>query len=349
MTSNAAKRFGKTGLDLSRVVFGSTVLGNLFTQPSDEDKRRLVDSWLEASGSPLCIDTAGKYGAGLALEVLGRELPRLGLSPSDVTISNKLAWRQVPLQGSEPTFEPGVWKGLKHDAVQDISREGILRCHEDGCRLLGDYRPKLVAVHDPDEYLQAATDANDRTRRMKDILQAYETLIELRQSGDVVGVGVGSKDWRVIEELSTHVDLDWVMFANSFTIMNHPSELIEFIERLAVRDVGIINSAITHGGFLVGGDYCDYQPVTPGIPSDDRRLAYRDQLTAICGRHNASVFDVCAVFGASHPAIHALAVSSSRPERTAETAAAASTTLPADLWNELRDGGMIAADYPHIC
>ena len=54
-------------------------------------------------------------------------------------------------------FEPGVWMGLEHDAVQRISYDGILECWDEGCRLLGDaYKPRLASVHDPDEYLAAA-------------------------------------------------------------------------------------------------------------------------------------------------------------------------------------------------
>ena len=41
---------------------------------------------------------------------------------------------------------------LKHDAVQDISYQGILDCYEQGNTLLGKYQARLVSVHDPDEY-----------------------------------------------------------------------------------------------------------------------------------------------------------------------------------------------------
>ena len=48
-------------------------------------------------------------------------LQELGVPPDKVLISNKLAWKRVPLTTPEPTFEPGVWVNLKNDAVQDIS------------------------------------------------------------------------------------------------------------------------------------------------------------------------------------------------------------------------------------
>ena len=48
-------------------------------------------------------------------------LDELGVPPERVLISNKLAWKRVPLPhpGAEPTFEPGAWVNLKNDAVQD--------------------------------------------------------------------------------------------------------------------------------------------------------------------------------------------------------------------------------------
>ncbi|WP_252734005.1 hypothetical protein [Pseudoalteromonas sp. C2R02] len=33
---------------------------------------------------------------------------------------------EMQLTSDEPTFEPGAWFNLKHDAVQDISYQGIL-------------------------------------------------------------------------------------------------------------------------------------------------------------------------------------------------------------------------------
>jgi hypothetical protein len=53
------------------------------------------------------FDSAGKHGAGLALEVLGRSLRWLNIAPECVVIINKLGWLRSPLRGGEPTFEPG--------------------------------------------------------------------------------------------------------------------------------------------------------------------------------------------------------------------------------------------------
>ncbi|MCA9241683.1 MAG: aldo/keto reductase, partial [Planctomycetales bacterium] len=185
-------------LTLPRVVFGSSALGNLYEAPSRERKLAIARQWLACGEQPTVIDTAGKYGAGLALETIGVALRELNAAPDEVLISNKLGWLRTPLETSEPTFEPGAWVGIQHDAKQHISRQGIIECWEQGLELLGDpYRPQLVSVHDPDEFLAGATDDADKRRRTEDLFGAYEALLDLKQRGEVRAVGVGSKDWRV--------------------------------------------------------------------------------------------------------------------------------------------------------
>ncbi|MCA9133343.1 MAG: aldo/keto reductase, partial [Planctomycetales bacterium] len=283
---------GHTGLKIPPIVFGATTLGNLFRAVSDDEKSAIVQQWLRSGLSPVVIDTAGKYGAGLSLEVLARELSRLGAAPDALLISNKLAWRRVPLTTPEPTFEPGAWFGIQHDAVQDISYAGILRCWEEGNALLGDYRAQLVSVHDPDEYLAAAESPADRSRRLEDIVEAYRALGELKSAGEVAAVGIGAKDWQIIRELDGHCAFDWVMFANSFTIMSHPLELREFIQSLADRGVGVINSALFHGGFLLGGNFFDYRPLNGSQPEDQQRLQWRTRFQHACREVGVSPFQV---------------------------------------------------------
>ena len=150
---------GKTGIQVPPIIFGTSCLGNLYQALPDSTKLDIVREMFQHVGSPVALDSAGKYGAGLALEVIGRSLKELGVRSDDVVISNKLGWLRTALTTPEPTFEPGAWVDLEYDAIQDISYDGILRCWEQGCQLLGDnHAPQMVSVHDPDEYLHAAAD-----------------------------------------------------------------------------------------------------------------------------------------------------------------------------------------------
>ena len=146
--------------------------------------------------------------------------------------------------------------------MQKISYDGIIECFEQGNELLGGYTPQFVSVHDPDEYIASAGSSREAQQRYDDILNAYEALFYLKQQGKVKGVGIGAKDWRMIKRIATDVALDWVMIANSMTIKSHPRELFDFIQELHHKGVYVINAAVFHSGFLVGGDYYDYRPVT---------------------------------------------------------------------------------------
>lgn len=338
----------KQRVPLPPVVFGATSLGNLFREIHDAEKHDIVAEWIKTGLSPTVIDSAGKYGAGLSLEVIGRELESLGVSPEQVIISNKLGWRRTPLKTPEPTFEPGAWFGIKYDAVQDISYEGIVRCWKEGNELLRPYRAQLLSVHDPDEYLAAATDASDRNRRLADITSAHRALAEIRDSGEALATGVGAKDWRVIKELDRECDFDWVMFANSFTLMNHPPELIEFIADLASRGISVINSAVFHGGFLLGGGFLDYHELDPNSESDRKAIRWRNSFQAACTEYDVLPFNVGVAFGRSHPGIQAIALSSSRADRVATHVESIYASIPEGFWDELKDRQLLDREYPFV-
>ena len=148
-------------IQLPPVIFGTAGLGNIYEVTPYEIKKQIIKECVShAPGIPM-FDTAGKYGAGLALEILGKCLSELSVAKDAVLISNKLGWYQTALTTPEPTFEKGIWMGLKNDAVQKISYDGILECFEQGNELLGEYNSQMISIHDPDEYLAAATDEAD--------------------------------------------------------------------------------------------------------------------------------------------------------------------------------------------
>ncbi|MDP4583301.1 MAG: aldo/keto reductase [Verrucomicrobiales bacterium] len=330
-----------------RIVFGTTPLGNIYQVVEESVKHDLVANWFRHAKRPVFIDSAGKYGAGLALESLAKNLSALGIAPSDVVISNKLGWKRAPLLTPEPTFEPGAWFGLEHDAVQCISYEGILECHAEGNALLAPYETQLLSVHDPDEYLAAASSEADREKRYRDILDAYRALFELKAAGQAEGktnsVGVGAKNWTVIRRLwDDGVALDWVMFANSYTIMRHPVALRSFMDELHRAGVAIVNSAIFHGGFLTGGEFFDYRRVTR--ESDPALFDWRDRFYDVCARHEIAPATAAAQFGLSHPGVVGLALSTSQPERVRDLIDLTEGTLPASLLENLVQGGLVEGE-----
>lgn len=342
------KPLGKSGLYIPPVIFGTSALGNLYEALDDETKLGIVDECIRHVQEPVVFDSAGKYGAGLALEKLGECLRQLQQNQDQVIISNKLGWLRTPLTGPEPTFEKGVWMDLRHDAIQKISYDGIMECWNQGCDLLQGFIPQMVSVHDPDEYLAGARNEAERQGFYQHIIDAYRALHDLKKEGKVKAVGIGSKDWRVIRRIADDVELDWVMFANSLTIYRHPKELLDFMEKLNSQDVGIINSAVFNAGFLIGGAYFDYVPIKADTPEHKAIFKWREDFFAICKKFNVVPVVACIRFGLSAPGIAGISLNTSNPRRVKNNVESVTAEIDGKFWKEMKEKGLISRDYPYL-
>lgn len=330
----------QVAVQLPPIVFGTSCLGNIYQATSFKEKQAIVEACVTNSVGKAVFDSAGKYGAGLALESLGKSLDALNVDPKNVIISNKLGWYRVPLTTPEPTFEPGIWKELTHDAVQRISYDGILECFYQGNDLLGPYTSQLASVHDPDEYLSRAQNPEEEIALYSDILDAYKALAELKASGKISGIGVGAKQWRVIERISKDVPLDWVMIANSLTLHDHPRELMDFISSLHKKGITVINSAVFNGGFLVGSDYYNYGLVDKDTPEGKSLYAWRSEFWKICEQFDISPAHACLNFGFTIPGISSVAVSTTNAAKVKQNIDMVTREVPADFWNALKNAGL---------
>jgi D-threo-aldose 1-dehydrogenase len=332
-------------VDLPPIIFGTSGLGNLFVALEDQEKLNIVSECLRLSACKVVFDSAGKYGAGLALETLGKSLKQLKARPENVIISNKLGWLRTDLTTDEPTFEPGVWKNLKHDAIQKISYDGILECFEQGNKFLNGYDAQMVSVHDPDEYLATASDARQSEELYDDILEAYGALYDLKSQGKVQSIGVGAKDWKVIKRIANDVELDWIMVANSMTIKRHPKELLDFIAEADRKGVYVINSAVFHSGFLVGSNYFDYRLIEKGNLQSEELFKWRQDFFKICNEFSVTPALACVQFALKVPGVRSIALNTTDANRVQSNLAMIHTKIPAQFWRELRKRNLTEVDF----
>ena len=337
--------FDKERLNLPPVIFGTSGLGNLFIALEDNEKLNIVRECSRLSKGQVVFDSAGKYGAGLSLETLGKCLKKLDVPPENVVISNKLGWLRTGLKTKEPTFEPGVWKNLTHDAVQKISYDGIIDCFEQGNELLDGYLPQMVSVHDPDEYINTAKDQRHSEELYNDVLGAYDALYDLKAHGRVKFIGVGAKDWKIIKRIANDVQLDWIMIANSMTIKSHPRELLDFIAEMEQQGVYVINSAVFHSGFLVGGNYFDYKLVEKGTPQNDILLKWRDHFFEKCAKFNVMPSEACVQFSLNIPGVKSIALNTTNSARVRSNLRMVNAVIPIEFWQELRINDLIELDF----
>lgn len=331
-----------TGIEIPSVIFGTSSLGNLYKDTGIATKKEIISECIiNTPGKPV-FDTAGKYGAGLALETLGYCLESLDIDPDKIIISNKLGWFQTDLVTKYPTFEEGVWVNLKNDAVQKISYEGILACFEQGNQLLGKYTAQMVSVHDPDEYLMGVEDPGEKEERYHDILNAYKALLELKEQGKVKSVGIGSKDWKVIQRICAEVKLDWVMIANCLTIHDHPQHLINFIGELHDKGISVINSAVFNGGFLIGSDHYNYKKVNKNSTRGSNLYLWRYRFYALCRKFNIEPAQACFDFGFNIPGVIAVALNTTRPEKVIININMVNQSVPYKFWEAMHDAKLIS-------
>ncbi|NQX40220.1 aldo/keto reductase [Pedobacter steynii] len=324
-----------------QVIFGTSSLGNLYQSIDYDTKRDIIKECIAHSPGNALFDTAGKYGAGLALEILGKALSELQVDPDEVVICNKLGWYQTELLGPEPTFEKGIWKQLKNDAIQTISYDGILKCFDQGNALLGKYKAKMVSVHDPDEYLEMAGAGLEYEKRYGDILEAYRALRDLKSQGLVSSIGIGAKNWRVIERITQDVSLDWVMIANSLTLKLHPADLIQFVSELKMKGVLVINSAVFNGGFLTGSDFYNYRKVERDNEADQALYEWRAKFFKLCDRFGVKPAEACVYFSFNVRGIDSLALNTTRPEKIKENITMVNHKIPAEFWNAMKEEELI--------
>eukprot|EP01043_Picozoa_sp_COSAG02_P089376 COSAG02_NODE_26359_length_634_cov_50228.218692_1_plen_179_part_10 len=167
---------------------------------------------------------------------------------------------------------------------------------ENGNELLG-------KKYDLDEFLNAKAASNeaDKKKRRERVLGAYKALKELRDEGKVASIGVSSKNIEDIEWISDHVKLDWAMFVGSITPFTHDDAAQRLLEKLGAAGVDVINSDVSHGGFLTGGSSFNYGEVQRDTHSE--LFDWRDNFNAICKEFSVEPAAVCVQFSFWFPEI----------------------------------------------
>lgn len=128
---------------------------------------------------------------------------------------------------------------------------------------------------------------------------------------------------------------DGFLLAGRYSLLDHDRALQRVMPTVAERGLGIVVGGPYSSGALVGGPNFEYAPATPEI------LAKVATIKAIADRHGISMKAAGLQFALAHPAVAAVIPGASRPSRIAEDSAALREIIPAEFWQELRDGGLV--------
>jgi D-threo-aldose 1-dehydrogenase len=259
------------------------------------------------------FDTAPLYGSGESETWLGAALK--GVERSSYRVGSKAGW----------AIQPGG-----KSAINDFSRDGILRSIEGSLKRLGLTYLDIASVHDPDSHMQEALDV------------AFPTLCELRDQGVVRAVGSGMNQWQMLAEFAQHADVDCFLLAGRYTLLEQTSlPLLELCQKkgIALFLGGVYNSGILATGAVPGARY-QYAVAPPEIMQKVSRLE------AVCARHGASLQNAALQFPLANPAVRTLIIGANSIAEFSGALAASNAPVPSALWAELRGEGLIEPGAP---
>jgi D-threo-aldose 1-dehydrogenase len=253
---------------------GGGPLGNLYRAMSEQGARSTIDAaW--AAGVRY-FDTAPHYGLGLSEVRLGQALR--GHPRDQFVISTKVGRLLEP--NPTPTGSDLAAGGFDvPDTYRrrfDFSRDGVRRSLEASMNRLGLDRVDIVYVHDPDQHVDQA------------LTSAIPALLELREQGVVGAVGVGMNDWRVPLRIIHECELDVVMLAGRWTLLDRSGAAL--LDECARRGVHVVAAAPFNSGLLA-------QDRPPADATFNYAPATADVLTAV-----AELAGICADFDVPLPA-----------------------------------------------
>lgn len=328
---------GAGTLTLGRLGFGAAGIGNLYRAIPDSRATATVEAAWDAGIR--YFDTAPHYGLGLSERRLGSVL--MGKPRQEFVLSTKVGRLLSPKQGvlmGGTGKDDGVAPGGPRDTegfdvpatsrrVWDFSGQGIRQSIEESLERLGLDHVDIAYLHDPD--------VHDLAGGIRDGLPALE---KLRAEGLVRAIGVGVNSAEAALECVEAADLDLVMLAGRYTLLEQPR--VPLLERCLEKGTGVVNVGAYNSGLLARHDVSDdahynYGQAPSALLERARRLA------AICGSFGVELPTAALQFGLRHPAVINVTVGATSPEQVRVNAGRMAEEIPAELWNELSRQGLI--------
>ncbi|MGH8926611.1 MAG: aldo/keto reductase [Acidimicrobiia bacterium] len=328
---------GRTEVRVSRLGFGTAEIGGLYEEVDEADALSVLDNaWRLGIGY---YDTAPLYGYGTSERRLGRALA--GRRRDAFAVSTKVGRLLYPLNavplgadidhqaldGREDAFyraTPPV------KVVFDYSYDGVRRSVEESLGRTGLDRFDILFIHDPDQHWEAAMSG------------AYPALHQLRSEGLVGAIGAGMNQADMLARFAREGDFDCFMLAGRYTLLDQTA-LPELLPLCLEKRISIIVAGVMNSGILADprpGSRFNYVAAEPFWVERAQRLQ------AVCDRHHVPLKAAAVQFPLAHPAVACLVMGVRRHGHLEEYPGLLQRSLPAELWAELRETGLIPLEAP---
>ncbi len=325
------RRLGQSLVEVTALGFGAAALGNLYRAVADDAAAQTIGAALD--GGIGYVDTAPHYGQGLSERRVGA-----ALRPGTV-VSTKIGRVLKPIPQPAPgTERHGFVDGDPFEPQFDYSYDGIHESFASSLKRLGRERIDILLAHD----LGADTHGDDAAGHMRAFLNGgYRAMAELKANGQVGAIGLGVNEWQVCDEVLRHADLDVVLLAGRYTLLEQ-SPLDHFLPLCERRGVAIIAGGPYNSGVLTGGTHYNYASVPTAI------AARVQALEAVCTAHGVSLAAAALKFPLAHPCVASVIPGMASAAEVESNIARFATAIPAALWADLKSENLLhdAAPVP---
>jgi D-threo-aldose 1-dehydrogenase len=329
-----ARTVGATGLELTRIGFGSAPIGDIKRAPTDEGARAVLQGAWDAGIR--YFDTAPMYGSGLSERRVGdflRDKPR-----DSYVLSTKVGRMLVPDRefALKATGNP---RAMPFRHVFDFSYDAAMRSFEQSLQRLGLERIDILYLHDIGRFAQR----DNHEQSLRTALEgAVKAMVKLREEGAVRAIGLGVNEWEIIDEMMNHARFDVHLLANRYTLLDQ-QVLDHFLPRCLDEGVMIVDGAPLNGGILatgaIAGAHYNYAPPTAEIV---KRVS---EIEAICTAHQVPMVAVALNFPLGHEAIASIIPGFGQVSDLTNLTYYRQP-IPATLWADLREAGLLHPAAP---
>jgi D-threo-aldose 1-dehydrogenase len=161
----------------------------------------------------------------------------------------------------------------------------------------------------------------------------------------VRAIGLGVNEWQVCEEVLASVDLDIILLAGRYTLLEQ-EPLETFLPTCVRRGVMVVVGGPYNSGILArdsrathAGHY-DYGRAPASI------VARVDSIQSVCARHGVPLAAAALQFPLAHPAVVSVIAGLGSAAEVSAAIHWMSYRIPAACWQELQQQGLLRADAP---
>src|SRR5687768_1655043 len=310
MTTRTAvprRRWGRSGLSIPVIPFGTQGFGNNFGPVADQEAVALIHHAIELGVNH--FDCARCYGDSLGKLALGLK----GVPRERVIVSGRLCLHQNR-QGLQQPLAPTAG-----DARRDVEAQ---------LELLGIEYFDAFLIHDPSE--------------MEPVLGkggALEGLLKLKEEGLVRAVGFGMRPHEFHRQALATGEVDVMLtFSDLNLLRQSAAEPGGILEEAAKRDVGVLNGFSIMRGILTGADVDE--AAAKGRYSNQEDIARAKHMRQWAIDRGVSLLQLALHFCLRDPRVHGNPLGNQSIADLEQNVAAVSQPLPGSTLDDFLAAGL---------